>query len=163
MYDHFHLPGVCREEQLLGAFEVELGIIAYLDGEAVAVERSLKVLVKARSLQRPVLLLRGEEEAGRIGQRQSLPRGVKQSLLTPEIRTSGCDGHSERVAALERFGFIQLNTVTGMFATLEYIRKPVNYYVWVSAPLVKLSAELGARLKGFGSFSATRKSTEDRG
>lgn len=46
---------------------LKLEIIEYLDGKAVAVQRSLKVLIKARGLQGPILPLRREKEAGSIG------------------------------------------------------------------------------------------------
>ena len=61
----------------------------HLDGKTVAVESSLEMLVEARGLQRPVLLLRREEQAGSVGEGQRLSGSVKESLLTPAVRRSG--------------------------------------------------------------------------
>lgn len=58
----------------------------HLDSKTVAVESSLQVLVEPGGLEGPVLLLRGEKEAGSIGQGQSFSRSVKKSLLTPALR-----------------------------------------------------------------------------
>ena len=77
--------------------------IWYLYGKAVAVERGLQMLVKAWGLECPVLPLGEQEEAGGVGQRQGLPRGVEQGLLAPTQRrwlnarhlTSGKYGSSE--------------------------------------------------------------------
>ncbi|KAF3852208.1 hypothetical protein F7725_005563 [Dissostichus mawsoni] len=54
-----------------------------LQSSLLALESSLEMLVEARGLQRPVLLLRREEQAGSVGEGQRLSRSVKESLLTP--------------------------------------------------------------------------------
>lgn len=77
------IPGA---NEMVTGIPTEQVLCCYLDGKAVAVERGLQVLIKAWGLECTALPLGEQEEAGGVGQRQGLPRGIEQGLLTPTQR-----------------------------------------------------------------------------
>lgn len=99
---------------------------SYLDGKTVAVECSLKVLIKSWCLQRPVLLLGREKEASSIRQCQGLSRSIEESLLTPAVKTfkafnnSRCTINSKHV--------ITMNDTGSPWINYQHLRHPVVVY-----------------------------------
>lgn len=86
-------------------------MIVYLDGKAVAVECSLKVLIKAWGLQGPILFFGWEKEASSIGQRQGLSRSIKKSLLTPAVETFRMCNYNRCIKQLNNKHAITMNAV----------------------------------------------------